>query len=114
MCLLNRERRTVAKGVKGMRKDVKELKKYLDDQADSKEISSYVITYKEHSYPVHNLMVEVEDGYVMFSDIEGIITNDILHVMNMIDIDFIENIFINDCEINIMLKSGNIKIKVEG
>ena len=66
-----------------------------------------------HTYTVHNLEAEMEDGGVYFGDVEEIIFNNQYDLMGFL-IDSIIDIVFSDKIIEIMFDSNNIKIELIG
>jgi hypothetical protein len=99
-----------------MGRSIKNLLRYLDNIAERMEITEFSIKESEYkqSYIVHNLEAEVENDMIMFSDAEGIIEDNEVSIVKMISLGLINDIVILGNEINIIMKTGNINIKVVG
>ena len=99
-------------------KKVEKLIKQLNTNLDLYEVPKYKIIESSiknmgHTYAVHNLEAEVEDGEVYFGDVEEIIFDNQYALMGFL-VDSIIDIVFSDKIIEIMFDSNNIKIELIG
>lgn len=97
-------------------KKVEKLIKQLNNNLDLYEVPKYKIIESSiknmgHTYTVHNLEAEMEDGGVYFGDVEEIIYNNQYVLMGFL-VDSIVDIIFEDKIITIVFKSNSIKIEL--
>ena len=99
-------------------KKVEKLIKQLNTNLDLYETPKYMITESSiknmgHTYTVHKLDAEVEDGEVYFRDVEEIIFDNQYALMGFL-IDSIVDIKFEDKVVTIIFRSNSIIIEFVG
>lgn len=95
---------------------IEEIIKQFDTNIDRYEMAKYKVTeisprLGNHTYIVHNLEAEYENGGVYFGDIENVISDNQYSLMGFL-IDSIINIIFEDKCITIAFRSNSIKIEL--
>ena len=95
---------------------IKKLIKQFDVNIDRYEVAKYKVTetsdrHGEHSYIVHNIGAEYEDGGVYFGDIENIIFDNQYALMGFL-VESVKDVTVTDKLIDIVFEFNSIKIEL--
>lgn len=100
----------------GNESSIIKLQNFLDKQYLNQDITEYQITesFNKHrdTYDVINLRVYIEDGIVMFSDIDGIIMEYEMSPLNQFLLCDLEYIKVLKSCIKLKFNDGNINIEI--